>query len=467
MFTENIEKEFVLDCFSLFNSLEMSDIKLKSTKDFLNTKFTILFDEIGKSIYDHSQKDSSIIDIIFDAVNTYAYGYSLDNFCESTYLEYTHGNSLLNSRHPLLEKCNEQIKYHCFISSLYTILAIYNKDNYRNYFDVAKGYSSKEYKTLDDIVYYSGYEKKPEIENKIRSAYDTLCKEYKVVKDTTRKESEYLLSTDEYLRKAFNYKSNSRRMINMFLDEFSFDMIVNQMSGGFHILSKVEAMRINRWKNANNFRRETKRFIERLKIIDRNFRAIKSSKIDSLLYYWKRESLFHINALKYLINTNENEMCLKYGSNLLAFPTLISLNPFTSLFEEILHMENTKNDLAFIIRYLSEITFPVYTYTFFIALCECFNYSIEDIKNELTLYIDSLSIKMELHDDLCLKTDTILHENAYKLGEAIVDTFNNNIRLPYFDNSFYVNINYIGSEGIPLFLRQSSIGLAYYYNILQ
>ena len=54
MFTENIEKEFVLDCFSLFNSLEMSDIKLKSTKDFLNTKFAILFDEIGKSIYDHN-----------------------------------------------------------------------------------------------------------------------------------------------------------------------------------------------------------------------------------------------------------------------------------------------------------------------------------------------------------------------------------------------------------------------------
>ena len=71
MFKENIEKEFVLDCFSLFSSLEMSDIKLKSTKDFLNAKFIILFDEIGKSICDHSQKDNSIIDIIFDAVDTY------------------------------------------------------------------------------------------------------------------------------------------------------------------------------------------------------------------------------------------------------------------------------------------------------------------------------------------------------------------------------------------------------------
>lgn len=474
MFTTNDNKDFA-DCFSLFDSIKSTNYELDSTKIFLTNKFIISFDEISKNIADNTKNATNIIDIIYDSVNAYAYGYSLNTFCKSTYMEYSHGNSLLAPKHPLLEKCNEQIKYHCLISSLYTVLAISYKDSYRKYFDIATDYSGKEYLTFDkngrlSRSFYSGFERNNDtVEVNIRSAYDTLSNHFKnkPIDDNNEMNSFPFIFTDRYLKNAFNYKFDNIRLINSFLEDFSFDLIINQMKGGFDIPSKIRTLCKYRRNHSTYFRRETKRFMEKLKIIDKNFFPFKSSNENSLLYYWKRESLFHINIFKYLINTKEEEMLLKHASNLLAFPTLVSFNSFTSLFEEILHMKDKANDLTFIIKYFSEITFPVYTYTFFISLCEYFNYSLVDIKNELSNYLNNSSIKIESSDTLSLNTDSIVNKGVDSLGEAILDTFSINIKSPHFDNSFYININNLGSSQIPIYLKQSSIGLAYYLNILR
>lgn len=473
MSTTSDNREF-LDCFSLFDTLESSDYKWKEMKDFLAYKFNISFNEISKNISYNTKNSDNVINSIYDSVNLCAFGYSLDTFCDTTYREYSYGDCLLNANQSLLEKCNEQIKYYCLISSLYTIYAIYNKDNYKRLFEVAINYSDKKYLTLDkknilSTQFYFGYEKgNHKIEERIRSAYDLLCTSSKSKKSNKENiKQEKLLFTDEYLKKAFNYKEDRFRLINEFLDEFSFDLIVNQMQGGFHLLSKIKTLQKYRGEKSSNFRRETIRFMNGLKIIDKNFYPSKSNEIESLLYYWKRESLFHINIFKYLTNTKENKVLLKHASDLLAFPTLISLEPFTFLFEQILHMDNHVKNFKFIIKYLSEITFPVYTYTFFIALCEYFHYSLEDIRKELNNYIETLSIKMELSDTLSLNTDSLQRENADNLGEAILDTFINGIRLPYFDNSFKINLDYINSDGIPFFIEQSSLGFSYYINMLQ
>lgn len=462
-----------IDCFSLFDALEPSDDRLNEMKDFLTRKFYISFDEIIKDISER-KNTSSIVDCIYDSVSLYTRGFSLDTFCDTTYMEYSHGNTLLKPNHPLLAKCNEQVKYYCLISSLYTIYAIYNRDNYKKLFEVAMKYQNKIYLTFDvqnilSSKFYYGYEKyNHKIEERLRSAYDSLCIPIKS-KNKGKEDinSKRLLFSDEYLRKAFNFKKDGSRLLSVFLEEFSFDLIVNQMQGGFHLISKMETLQKYRRQKSPNFRREINRFLNGLKIIDNNFKPTNPSKIESLLYYWKRESLFHINIFKYLTNTKENEILLKYASDFLAFPTLISLDPFISVFKEILQIEKQAREFHFIMRYLTEITFPVYVYTFFIVLCEYFHYSLEDIRKELSNYIESLSIKMESFDAYSLNTDFLKREKADSLGEAILDTFSNAIRLPYFDNSFMVNLNYINSDKVSLYLNQSSLGLAYYLNILQ
>lgn len=517
------------DFFSLFPSINgINSVYFEKTRLFLTDKFQISFDTIINDCQKDSST-KNVIDKLYDAIYRNAYGYSLEMFNDTTFGEFTHLRNMLTTDHKLLNDFDDQIKLHCIISALYTICAIIESSSYISLVDLPNDYSEKEYLKPFVKKRFStkGYKKADkELIDRFRDSFESLTKPDHTFhpdpdyKRNTPVEGKFDLLNDyscnlyilnascnHCISNALNYSiSDSTYQIGTFLAEFSFDLLINQMQIGFQIPRKIQTISkhqidkaafLRELKNlepesedflckdkifhqkVNNFRRETSNFITNLNIIENNFTTTDNSLVGSLLYNWKKEKVFHINMLTYLTRQERTFNSSKYfpyecppalfehATELLNFPTITSMSTFHAFFESLLKTEMPKEHLQFLLNYLSEITFPVFTYTFFIALCEYFQYSLPKLKEILSAYIRQHSIYMETFSQT-LFVQTIKHEKTDILGDAILRTFYSAVTIPPepFDDSFSVNIIPMNENAYDLYQVQSSCGLAYYENIL-
>ena len=76
-----------VDAFSLFNATSLPDSTFLETKHFLSEKFLISFDSIKDDIANGKTKNSknNIIEIIYNAVYSNVFGYSLSMINNTTY----------------------------------------------------------------------------------------------------------------------------------------------------------------------------------------------------------------------------------------------------------------------------------------------------------------------------------------------------------------------------------------------
>lgn len=445
-----------LDFFSLFRSLQPEDCAFEETKEFLKNKFHISFNSISEDI--NSSKDIDF-DEIFSILYRHAYGYSLSHFNDCIYGEYTHTHRLMSADIKTLENLDEQLKLHCVISSLYTISAITERSHER-LFDLPNYYSKKIYsrnqkKTLMIPKITSGDK---ELVGKISRAFSSL------VKQTSSQDipllSEHIL--ENYLN--YYYEKETQPEIAKFLREFSFDLVVNQMQGGLNFVTKFKT--ISKYsKGEDNYRREIKRFLEKLKLLDKNFVCTDESNTTSLLYNWKKEHCFHINMIKYLVEKNDCLEIFNATETLLSFPVMLSLCPLNSILHQLICKKETFYT-DFVLKYLSSITFPVFKYAFLITICEHWNYALEDIKIKLSEYLNSCSFEAPNYTHE-LDSNTIVGNKTDTLGSALLETYHAEqyTFLKPFDDSFQINVHFLSSEE-NLNYFQGATGLAYYENIL-
>ncbi len=484
------------DCFALFSSI--NNCVYQDTKTFLMERFGISFERIADTVQNDDSTANSV-DKLYNAVYSNTYGYSLEMINETTYGEYTHSGNRLTSNYKLLYDFDTQIKFHCIISALYTICAILKADEYKSLVYLPYDYKDKIYtnpSSKNDLEFYGYNKADKELRDKFRYALETLVEPDRRLPPSaddgtaakilarvskppvhpkpilyTATESGVILNRlcNFYLCNALNYFiDNPTYNINLFLPEFSFDLLVNQMRIGFPIMKKMETL--SKQSPNNDFRRQVRSFVDGLSVINENFTTQDNSPILSLLYNWKKESLFHINMLNYLTSSECPPDLFKYAEKLLNFPTITSVPVFQTFFQSLLSTNIQTDSLKFLLDYLSEITFPVYTYTFFIALCEYCQFSLQGIEDILSAYITENSIHMKCPNKFSqdpLKTE---RQNADILGNALLHTFvsylPSSFPMPPFDNSFMININPMNETAQSLQFKQSSSGLAYYENIL-
>ena len=268
------------------------------------------------------------------------------------------------------------------------------------------------------------------------------------------------------LANAFNYSdNNSSYQVQEFLKEFSFDLLINQTQQGFNLVKKLKTIQNNR-QQPNHFRREVRRFLTDMETIDNNFFST-SDPIDTLLYNWKKDHVFHFYMLSYLISSQSNNIGMPYAENLLLFPTLASFSPLVKLLEKISSLPSNEENILFLLRYLSEITIPVFSYTFFIALCESHEYSLENIQRILTVYLRQHSISME-SSSYFAATDQLNTKSIDQLGNILLNAFEVPpfFHTEPFDSSFSYNLPCLKEDIDDLKYIQSDIGLKYYENIL-
>lgn len=479
-----------VDAFSLFNVTSLPDSTFLETKHFLSEKFLISFDSIKDDIANSKTKNSenNIIEIIYNAVYSNVFGYSLSMVNNTTYGVYTHKYTLLSTNHALLMDLDSQIKFHCIVESLYTAHAILNS----TYMPLAKlplSYTSKGYinKSNGKLIYpfldYSSAD--DECIDKLRYAYNTLLEplsqiptdsgyadlvssKFKSGKFNPKDMTEFGIAKipNCLLANAFNYSdTNSSYQVQEFLKEFSFDLLVNQTQQGFNLVKKLKTIQNNR-QQPNHFRREVRRFLTDMETIDDNFFSTSDS-IETLLYNWKKDHVFHLYMLSYLISSQNNYIGMPYAENLLLFPTLMSFSPLIKLLESISAAPSNEGNIIFLLRYLSEITIPVFSYTFFIALYESLEYSLENIQRMLTVYLRQHSISIE-SSGYFADADQLNTKSIDQLGNILLNAF---WVPPFshtepFDSSFSCNLPCAKEYIDDLKYIQSDVGLKYYENIL-
>lgn len=480
-----------VDEFSLFNTTSLPDSTFLETKHFLSEKFLISFDSIKKAIIYSQDKHpmDNIIEIIYNAVYSNAFGFSLDMVNDTTYGVYTRKNTRLSTNHTLLQNLESQIKIHCIIEALYTIRAILDSA----YIPLSKlplPYTSKVYINNNSRILRHPFSDYSSADNdyvdKFRYAYNSLLNPLSQISPdpklvnliTSKFESREIVAKDindlriekfpnYLLANAFNFSnSNSSYQVQEFLKEFSFDLLVNQMQSGFNLVKKWQTMQKNT-QDQNNFRREVRRFLTDIETIDNNFYSTSDSTIETLLYNWKKDHVFHLNMLFYLINSENNYTGMPYAENLLHFPTFASISPLIALLENTSMSSSSEGNIIFLLNYLAGITIPVFSYTFFIALCEYYKYDLEDLRDMLIVYLCQHSIEMETNNYYSA-TKHPNTKNIDQLGKAMSSVF---FAPPYFyvepfDSSFTYNLPY-SEEYIddPKYI-QSEIGLKYYENII-
>ena len=479
-----------VDAFSLFNATSLPDSTFLETKHFLSEKFLISFDSIKNDIANGKKRNfkNNIIEIIYNAVYSNVFGYSLSMINNTTYGVYTHKYTLLSTDYTLLMALDTQIKLHCIVESLYTAFAIFNS----TYVPLAKlplSYTSKGYinKSNGELIYpffdYSPTDN--ECINKLRYAYNTLLEplsqiptdsgyadlvssKFKSEKFTPKDITELGIAKipNCLLANAFNYSdNNSSYQVQEFLKEFSFDLLINQTQQGFNLTKKLNTIRNNSQK-PYHFRREIRRFLTDMETIDNNFFSTSNS-IETLLYNWKKDHVFHFGMLSYLISEQNNSIGMPYAENLLLFPTLASFSPLIKLLEKIEKIPSNEGNILFLLRYLSDITIPVFSYTFFIALCEFFEYSLEDIQRVLTVYLRQRSISME-NNGYFATINPPNTKSIDQLGDILLNAFwvPPFFHMEPFDSSFSFNLPCAREDIDDLKYIQSDIGLKYYENIL-
>lgn len=455
-----------VDMYSLFNTKNLPDYSFQITKHFLSEKFLISFDSI-KDIISKCEAynfTSTIVDNTYNAVYINAYGYSLSMVNNTTYGVYTRKFNLLSTDNTLISNLDSQIKFHCIIEALYTVCALLdNKTIPLSQLPITyttKGYKNNRDKELKyPFLNYSSADN--ECVKTFRRAYnallDPLSREF-----TNKTKSAKEKSINCLLANALNYsKDSSSIQIQGFLNEFSFDLLVNQTQIGFNLVNKLKAIQNNKYR-PSYFRREVRRFLTGMQTIDDNFRSV-SGDIDSLLYNWKKDHLFHLRMLSYLISCHNNNIDSAYAEKLLVFPTLASFSPLTTLLEELSSTTPNKENILFLLGYLSEITIPVFSYAFFISLYESLNNSLEDMQKILTTYLRKHSVQME-SNQYADTTEQLNSSSIEQIGNILLYTYEEFpfLYLPHFDFSFTYNLPCNKEEISDPKYIQSDIGIKYY-----
>lgn len=434
--------------------------RYSNEKDFFINKFRIPLDKIPEinRLINKQDETLDIIEVLYRSVYTTCEGYSLKYFATYGYKSYMH--TPLKPSLDTLQLCEEQIKRKCILSALYTLE--YHKNNTLiPFIEVANTYSTKKHFSIDSFgqnikLIYEGYSgSKTEAGNKIRNNFDKLYQlavpliqrleeERKIDKDC--KEVTYPAITESLETKIFHCKTSYKdhlpiyagsylinavelsirpenpykgRFLPNFLSEFTYDLVVNNMDGGFNIDRRLEALARNHHKQ-EVFRRETRKFINGLIQVEKNFHPLSTSSKDDIiynnLYYFKKESIFHTTLFNKVLNKYSNTL-INYLTELIDMPIVPNIIPFLDLFSEALR---NNHNLKFIILYLTDILFPVFESCFFISLCEHYNYNIDEMYNALQNHIiknnihfvipkDSINLNVASNNDVSIIGESILH----------------------------------------------------------
>ena len=452
---------------SLYDLCDSKDKRISKDKLFLESVFLISFDDIREDLIKEKALRNNIhfIDALFNIVQRRCRGYSIDFLKSVTYKKYSNLSLKYNTQ--TISACNRQMKLYLVIATLYT-LNLSTNTIYLEFVNVAKKYASKKYITLNESASdknygFDGYTGSDTASaNKLRNAFDRY---YSKATDEQNKSLNCLFSTQ--VVKTEKKQKNKQRYVNAFLNEFTYDLIINCMSDGFDICKRLDALIRNK-EDQNSFRREAKKFVKGLYIINKNFRPLSNNTAQNnnsldLLYYYKKENLFHTTLINYILRNRENvfENNLSY---LLEMPVVPDITPFLKL---LLNGHTTSLNDEFLLNYLTEITFPIYASTFFLLLCEYFDFNKEQIIGILSDYLQNMKSQY-----VCPETDILFQnverETATILGEALIDTYTSNKCLfSKWDHSFRITINNIGPHNPELPYLQSDISLAYYKFIME
>lgn len=431
---------------------EISD-KLLKIERYLSDRFYIPFNKIYTNFLDG---ETQTLDELYKIIDDSICGLLLTDFSQMIYPYYTHSSFPTPVSFDDLEK---QIKDYCMISILYSIKSSLSKDDFSHYIDILTRYNLKNPNRV-----YSPTDNKSA--DNFRNAFDRLYNEtnnppyYQTPKDTayiqnlyatckntdTREFKKKILLSNKhytYLSDALdltkiNTNTGSKRCINDFLCEFSYDMLFNSMGNGFNISNKLSTLSSS-LKSKYNFNRQTKQFINKLATLNNSFKPYTDTyTTDDYMYFFKKEELFHTNAL-FKIILNHDIISPDLFQEVLAMPFLFDLDPICNL---INHLKNEpiKNS-KFMLSYINELYIPIYKYTLLISLYKIFEGSLKNIEPLLDTYCNTLSIlsfKTIDLDDLY----NFPNNHINTLGLTILNVFKhykNKVANEFpMDNSFYI-----------------------------
>lgn len=464
-----MEAKSNIDYLSLFSTADSHNEPFENTRLFLQNKFFILFDSIINDAYNLSAENlDSLIDNLYMRMYEYAYGYSLEMFSDCSYGKYTHSYQILFLDKTLFKELDLQIKYLVIIMAYYTLSAV-SERNSIPLLDCVIQYSSKTYTRLspdfrkEDFDFSDFRKSDKETARRFQRAYNNLKRECAPSSSLC-----LYCSTSLNMCNEANHKN-----IGEFLSEFSFDLIVNRMQQGFNFFNKSKLLSTLLFKDTqqtskqkNNFRREVRRLIDGMNIINYNFLSIDNSAA-KWLYNTKREVAFHRNMLGFLTNENNFHTLLPYSKNLIKFPPLPDFSPLISFLTQRINAGESEYVVKYIISYLGEITIPVFIYSFFISMIgymEKFHISPDEMKLLLADYLSSVSINEHTFK---YRSDIITGTSADLLGTALATNLSPFISQSPFDDSFYINIDRNYSTFEDLRHLQDSIASAYYESFIQ
>lgn len=495
-----------MDHLSLFeldykdNNIDFVIPFVKDVKEFFIDKFKIFIDNMNEtpdssdhnptlqSICTDSSKDTPAISFLYKKVGNACRGYSLSHLKDSLYENYTHRP--LRVSWATIDSCEKQLEYHCILQALYNIL-YFKKQDFKDMLKVAKKYTEKRYYTLNPSnqmipIKFNGYSGDNNASgNKLRNAFDHLYSRRTSEKPLPPQSvieylwhSRFFTSPDQAPDNTASEKNvtYTKRYVSSFIDELSYDLIINSLTGGFNFELKLNSLKRNQQKT-EVFRREVQKFMRGLSILDGNFTSIYKYQdilqtstdteknifveklTDHLLYYYSKEAYFHTTLFNYVMS---GDVPLNHLRSLLTMPVVPNLTPFVDLFRFLSDPTGTE----FLITYLSEVSFPVYSQVFFITLCEYYKFNSDKIYEALVEYLLKYPIEF-ISPASSIDFNSAKGKTASLLGNAILEYYNSPIYPTSFDTSFYVNINNIGPETPDLAYIQASIATAYYENILK
>lgn len=482
------------------NNIDFIIPSVKDVKDFSENKFKIFIDNMNEtpdfsnnsvtpqSDCTDSSNDNPAISFLFKKVGNSCQGYSLSHLKDSLYENYTHRP--LPVSWSTIDSCEKQLEYHCILQALYNIL-YFKKRDFKDMLKVAKKYTEKRYYTLNPTnqmipIKFNGYSGDNNASgNKLRNAFDHLYLRRTSEKTLTHQSLIEYIWHNRFFTSPPQDTDNSapeknvtytRRYVSSFIDELSYDLIINSLTGGFNFELRLNSLKRNQQKT-EVFRREVQKFMRGLSILDGNLTSIykyqdilqipldteKNTFVEkltnNLLYYYSKEAYFHTTLFNYIMS---GDIRLNHLRSLLTMPVVPNLTPFVDLFS----FPSDPTDSEFLITYLSEISFPVYSQAFFITLCEHYNFNSDKIYKALVEYLIKYPIEF-IFPDPSIDFTSAKGKTASLLGNAILEYYNSPICQTSFDTSFYVNINDIGPETPDLAYIQASIATAYYENILK
>lgn len=436
-----------MDRFSLYTSSPNElDFNESNTYDFLQSKLLINLNL--------NEIDKLDIDNIYDYVYEKSFGYSLTHLFQFVSYKYLHKTLTVNS--DIIKECEKQLKYHCILSSLYTLNSLSDYFHNDKLLDVAKKYQDKCYSCFDisdnsTKEIFSGYCSDSSNGDKLRRSFKYIYK-----KIFSHSEFNYLYNGIDF---KLNSNEDNKFLINSFLSEFSYDVIVNGFKNGMHIDTIASSIKNSLFKSVQR-RRNTRKFIHALKNIDSIFTPIAND--SQILYSFKKESMFHINAFDLIFAEELNQSLSSIYELLIQFPTMIDLKPFFTLVNEIKRNSGSSEDIKFILHYLTDVTIPVLDYCFFHAIYAYKPKDLNTVSNSLETYLLKLP-KFKSCFTKNFNTNDIKTIMIDELTYCIINSFYTVYPTPPFESSFTFS-SIIGDEykNNADYNLQGEIALEYY-----